>query len=68
MWEVKPCVKYMSSTTHGFRVQRAVRVNDVRYSGIEMAFAHDSKELCNRIAQTLNQWEEDNESGNESSL
>ena len=57
-WVVRPCVKYMSSTVNGFRVQRPITGNSGRCSaGFEMAFAHPSAELCERVARVLNEWE-----------
>ncbi len=56
-WVVVPCVKYLSATTNGYRVQRTLRANDNRCSGFEMAFAHLSKELCEKVASLLNEHE-----------
>lgn len=56
-WVVVPCVKYLSSTVKGYRVQMSLRGHDSLCSGFDVAFAHESKELCEQIAKLLNEYE-----------
>jgi len=60
-WVVKPCVKYLSATAKGYRVQRPLRSDDspLRNAGYETAFVHESKELCEKVAKLLNNHEQD---------